>query len=166
MYIFDNFIKNTDLLEAINEDKDFNKPGYMWWPGWGTSWPDTVKKQIITTIWCGNPIIDIKDTIGFEYWVNTMESGQDKKIHFDKDEASKTLISPLIGCIYYPREEEFGGGFLEIYEEKEPTRIKAKFNRLIIFDVGRIPHAVSTVTGGTRTSMAINLWNKKPSHLN
>ena len=89
-----------------------------------------------------------------------------KKIHFDKDEASKTLISPIIGCIYYPKKEEFNGGFLEIYEEKEPTRIKAKFNRLIIFDVGKIPHAVSTVTGGTRTSMAINLWNKKPSHLN
>ena len=133
MYIFDNFIKNTELLKSIDEDISFNDSGYMWWPGWSKSFPDTLKKQIITQIWCGNPIIDVDDSIGFEYWVNTMESGQDKKIHFDKDEASKTLISPIIGCIYYPKEEEFGGGFLEIYEDQEPTRIKAKFNSCLLY---------------------------------
>jgi len=45
--------------------------------------------------------------------------------------------------------------------EDEPEIIKAKFNRLIIFDASKL-HGVSKVTKGRRRAIAINLWDKKP----
>lgn len=57
------------------------------------------------------------------------------------------------------------GGMLEIFSEgfdKEPERIYAKSNRLVIFDAGKVPHGVSTVTSGTRKAIVINLWEFIP----
>ena len=43
--------------------------------------------------------------------------------------------------------------------------IKPKFNRLIIFDAGKL-HAVQEVTQGTRKAIAINLWGVAPINSN
>jgi len=43
--------------------------------------------------------------------------------------------------------------------------IKPKFNRLIIFDAGKL-HAVQEVTKGTRKAIAINLWEVAPVSAN
>ena len=43
--------------------------------------------------------------------------------------------------------------------------IKPKFNRLIIFDAGKL-HAVQEVTQGTRKAIAINLWEIAPINSN
>lgn len=105
------------------------------------------------------------------------------KLHFDKDEdywkEHKTIIGPKIGTVFYPCKEinEMEGGMLYYWEnydstkltpegwltepEDEPEIIKAKFNRLIIFDASKL-HGVSKVTKGRRRAIAINLWDKKP----
>ena len=67
----------------------------------------------------------------------------------------------MMGTIYYPVEHSFNGGFLEIYSngtDKDPERIDAKFNRLIIFDAGEHLHRVTQVSNGVRYAIAINLW--------
>ena len=43
--------------------------------------------------------------------------------------------------------------------------IKPKYNRLIIFDAGKL-HAVQEVTKGVRKAVAINLWSEFPSNVN
>lgn len=105
------------------------------------------------------------------------------KPHFDKDEdhwhETKEVIGPKIGTVFYPCREvdEMEGGLLHywgdygadmmtedhmlIYPPNPPEIIKAKFNRLIIFDASNL-HAVSKVTYGRRRAIAINLWDKKP----
>lgn len=105
------------------------------------------------------------------------------KPHFDKDEdhwhETKEVIGPKIGTVFYPCREvdEMEGGLLHywgdygadmmtedhmlIYPPNPPEIIKAKFNRLIIFDASKL-HAVSKVTYGRRRAIAINLWDKKP----
>ena len=92
---------------------------------------------------------------------------------------TKQVLGPKIGTVFYPcREiEEMEGGDLWywdyygadmmtpdhmlVYPEKNPEVIKAKFNRLIIFDASKL-HAVTKVTKGRRRAIAINLWDKKP----
>ena len=108
------------------------------------------------------------------------------KPHFDKDEdhwhETKEVIGPKIGTVFYPCREvdEMEGGLLHywgdygadmmtednmlIYPPNPPEIIKAKFNRLIIFDASNL-HAVSKVTYGRRRAIAINLWDKKPLEL-
>lgn len=105
------------------------------------------------------------------------------KPHFDKDEVhfknTKEVIGPKMGTVFYPcREiEDMEGGDLWLwdyydsgfmtennmltYPQENPEIIKAKFNRLIIFDASKL-HAVSKVTRGRRRAIAINLWDKKP----
>jgi len=105
------------------------------------------------------------------------------KPHFDKDEDHwqefKEVIGPKMGTVFYPCREvdEMEGGLLNywgdygadlmdedhmlIYPPNPPEIIKAKFNRLIIFDASKL-HAVSKVTKGRRRAIAINLWDKKP----
>ena len=91
---------------------------------------------------------------------------------FDKDEKvyqdHNKIVSPLVGCIYYPFDNHIEGGYLEIYpkgKNKEPERLVPKFNRLVVFDTGSCEHGVSIVNQGTRISVAINLWTKIPSGL-
>ena len=75
------------------------------------------------------------------------------------------VIKPVIGTVYYPVEHEFDGGFLEIHtsgRDKEPERIAAKYNRLVILDAGEHLHRVTEVTNGTRFAIAVNLWQTEP----
>lgn len=176
--VIDNFIKDQDLLNRISNDNSFfTDPGnYYWWDGWWNSEANTLKKELIQYIWADNcPISQIFNISGFEYWTGVQSadpnSGFENNLimHKDKDEAywDKTgeIVSPMIGTIYYPEQEEFTGGMLEIYtngQNEEPERIYAKSNRLIIFDAGTVFHRVDTVTSGTRKAIAINLWEGTP----
>ena len=52
MIVIDDFIKDQELINAVEADKDFFGPNgnYMWWDGWWNSPADTLKKQIIKII--------------------------------------------------------------------------------------------------------------------
>lgn len=174
----DNFIKDPELLKEIREDLTFfSDPGvYYYWKGWWDSPDNTTKKRLIKHIWGENcPIKGTFEIDGFEYWTGIQssrpESGFSNNLeaHFDKDEAwfqeTKELQTPLIGTVYYPEQDNFDGGMLEIYTnglDSDPERIYAKSNRLIIFDAGTVPHRVDIVTKGTRKAIAINLWSFEP----
>ena len=177
----DNFVKDESLLEEIKKDKlFFANPGeYYFWNGW---WNETIvevpttKQRLIEYIWGEHcPINEVFNVSGFEYWTGIQtanpELGHKNNlgIHFDKDEAwfQKTgeIKSPVIGTVYYPDVEDFEGGDLAIYTDgtdKSPEIIKAKPNRLIIFDAGNVPHEVLEVIKGTRHAIAINLWSEFP----
>ena len=74
-------------------------------------------------------------------------------------------LTPIMGCVYYPSGWDFEGGDLAIYTDgtdKDPEIIKAKSNRLIIFNPGQVAHCVLPVTSGRRAAIAINLWDKEP----
>ena len=80
--------------------------------------------------------------------------------------ATGELSTPDIGTVYYPEQDLFEGGMLEIYShgpDKDPERIYARPNRLVIFDAGKYYHRVSNVTSGVRKAIAINLWSTEPT---
>lgn len=174
----DNFVKDQKLLNDIASDPTFfSDPGiYYWWNGWWNSEARTVKQRLIDYIWADNcPITSKFSLMGFEYWtgIQTANSGtgynNNLGNHYDKDEElyaqTGQIVTPIIGTVYYPEQEEFEGGMLEIYTEgldKAPEVVYAKPNRLIIFDAGKYVHAVSPVTRGTRKAIAINLWQHEP----
>lgn len=176
--VIDNFIKDQDLLNRISADKSFfADPGnYYWYPGWWAEEANTLKKELIQYIWGDQcPLSKSYDISGFEYWTG-IQSATDSNfnnqlgMHIDKDEThfknTGEFISPVIGTIYYPEQELFEGGMLEIYTNginEAPERVYAKPNRLIIFDAGNINHRVDAVTKGTRKAIAINLWDAPPT---
>lgn len=178
--VIDDFLNETLLNKIKNDPTFFSEPGqYKWWGGW---WNDelshtpTIKQNLIKDIWGDNcPINKIYDIKGFEYWTGIQTA--DPKLghknvlgpHYDKDEAlfKKTgeIVTPVIGTVYYPGIEEFEGGELAVYSDgadKTPEIIKAKPNRLIIFQAGQHVHEVRPVTKGTRHAIAINLWTDVP----
>lgn len=175
--VFDNFIKDEQLLEDISNDLTFfQNPGiYYWWDGWWSSPSNTIKKRLTEYIWGLNcPIKTSYSVSGFEYWTGVQSAPKVQDgfkdnliLHYDKDEAlfEKTgeIVRPLIGCVYYPPGSDFDGGDLEIYtvEGESPEVLKTLPNRLIIFDAGYVLHRVNTVTRGTRRAIAINLWGEE-----
>lgn len=176
MIVIDNFIKDPAFLKQLEENKKqlfSDNGGYYWWDGWWNSPDDTIKKQLISYIWRDYPLYPSVALDGFEYW--TGQYGEGKGItalnmHLDKDEelwkSKSELSSPIIGTVFYPVEMDIEGGYLEIFSngaEKQPERIQAKHNRLIIFDAGGTHHRVTEVTKGTRSAIAINLWDTKPT---
>ena len=174
----DNFIKDQEMLKTIKGDSKFFKdPGiYYYWDGWWNSPANTVKKKLIEYIWGNNcPISQTFEISGFEYWTGIQTANpnlgfkDNLVLHRDKDEAwfEKTgkYAAPVIGTVYYPEQDDFEGGMLEIYtngSDQAPERIYAKPNRLIIFDAGNVDHRVDVVTKGTRKAIAINLWSNEP----
>lgn len=176
--VFDNFL-NEELLNKIKNDKTFfQDPGiYYYWKGWWSDEPqNTLKKDLIDAIWSDAcPISENFDINGFEYWTGIQTANTElghKNVlgtHYDKDEAwfEKTgeIVTPVIGTVFYPGIEEWEGGDLAVYTDgidKSPEIIKAKPNRLIIFQAGQHVHEVLPVTKGTRHAIAINLWASEP----
>lgn len=176
MIVIDDFIKDQEFLNRLERDETFfETKGYFWWYGWWNSPANTLKKELIEYIWGErSPHVPI-NCVGFEYWtgVYSQEDERDElKMHFDKDEylwdTERTLVTPVIGTVYYPRDHDIDGGYLEIFskgQDNEPERIEAKYNRLVIFPAGEYPHRVTKVTRGTRYAIAINLWDTEPSGL-
>lgn len=178
--VFDNFIKDENLLNEIQQNWShiFREHGvYKWWGGWWNTEANNTTKKIIQYVWgdhcpiSGSFVID-----GFEYWTghqsaSSVDDGWDDvlELHFDKDEAwfQKTgeVVSPVIGSVYYPPGQDFDGGDLAIYtggQDSTPEIVKAKPNRFIIFQAGQDLHTVQQVTRGTRNAIAINLWENEP----
>lgn len=175
--VFDNFIKDQQLLDEIAaENTFFNDPGiYKYWRGWWTTAPKNVKQKLIQYIWQTELPIHISAEIhGFEYWTGVQSAENSNHydhlvLHLDDDvnyrEKTGNRMFPFLGCVYYPAGSEFEGGDLAIYTdglEKTPELIKAKSNRLVIFNPGEVVHCVQTVTKGTRRAIAINLWEIEP----
>lgn len=176
MIIIDDFVKDSRLLKEIDNNKKhfFSDNGnYYWWEGWWSSPPNSLKKRLINYLWADNSPYPSVTIGGFEYWTGQFgpDAGSDYlNMHVDKDEAlwkeTGEISSPIIGTVFYPVPMDIEGGYLEIFthgEDKEPERIEAKFNRLIIFDAGGTHHRVSKVTKGLRSAIAVNLWAEKPS---
>lgn len=176
--VFDNFIEDPDLLKEIQEDQTFfNDPGvYYWWNAWFNTPADTLKKRLIEYIWKDNcPVRKSFNIAGFEYWTGIQTADTESRFknnlgnHYDKDEAwfKKTgeIVTPVIGTVYYPAGQDFVGGDLAVYtdgSDNPPEIVKAKPNRLIIFQAGQDVHEVLPVTEGTRHAIAINLWAEEP----
>ena len=176
MIVIDDFIKDQQLLNDLKNDTTFfNTKGYMWWDGWWNSPANTIKKRLIQYIWGENSPYPSVNVEGFEYWIGVYSSTEERDelpFHFDKDEywynQTKEIVTPVIGTVFYPWENDIDGGYLEIYphgQDGEPERLEPKYNRLVIFPAGAHPHRVTKVTRGTRRAIAINLWDKVPSGL-
>ena len=185
MIIIDNFIEDKNLLTKIAFDGEFWKPGYHWWGGWWNEDSQTTRHELISYIWRENcPIKDNIEIQGFEHWVGSYTAGENVienfgerlhlKHHFDKDEKhwrnTGEVITPTLGTVFYPdpATDETEGGYLQLWDTYniDPyvpyELIRPKFNRLIVFDAGKL-HAVQEVTKGTRKAIAINLWAQAPS---
>ena len=183
--VFDNFIKDQSVLDEIKNEKTFfDNPGvYKYWKGWWTKEPCNIKQKLARYIFADNFPLDLKLEIdGFEYWTGLQEAlGNHKddikfkdnlEMHFDDDvnyrkqkDYDGIPLRPVLGCVYYPEGFSFEGGDLAIYtdgEDKSPEIIKAKENRLVIFNPGQVAHCVLPVTSGRRGAIAINLWKNEP----
>ena len=178
MIVIDNFIKDRALLNEIDNDDTFFGPNgnFMWWDGWWNSTANTCKKRLIEYLWrYHSPAPSYNNISGFEYWTGVYGDGfpnTDLGWHFDKDEElwkrtggkdGGELVLPEVGTVYYPKDTEFEGGYLEIERANgEVERIEPKYNRLVIFDAGGVRHRVTSVKNGVRYAIAINLWSKVP----
>jgi hypothetical protein len=176
--VFDNFLDENLLNEIKNDPTFFQDPGvyYYWGAPWNGEPANTLKKRLIEKIWLtGSPLSISYQINGFEYWTGIQTANPElghKNVlgtHYDKDEAwfAKTgeIVTPVIGTVFYPGIEEFEGGDLAVYTDgldKSPEIVKAKPNRLIIFQAGQDVHEVLPVTKGTRHAIAINLWQGVP----
>jgi hypothetical protein len=122
-------------------------------------WTDIIQKMY------GHLPLEVKDKIkGFEYWGNQIAGYDSLPWHQDKDEhvfaSSGETVSPNIGFVYYPYEDLFTGGYLEVAvndDFDEIERIQPKFNRLIMFDPSQY-HRVSRVHTGSRRAFIVNVW--------
>ena len=176
--VFDDFIKDEQLLKDIAEDKTFfQDPGvYYYWKGWWNSEAKSVKQRLIEYVWRYNyPLSNGYDIDGIEYWTGVQEADPNGRfrdyleMHYDDDveyrAATGETMRPAIGCVYYPIGSEFTGGELNVYtdgEDKTPETILCRPNRLIIFDAGYVPHRVDKVLTGTRKALAFNIWDQEP----
>ena len=103
---------------------------------------------------------------------------------FISNKEDKKLVHPIISFVYWPINDHFEGGYLEISSIKQSEinldifnspdsilsfvskfkndyeRIEAKYNRLVIFDSSYI-HRVTEVTQGIRWTFTFDIWNKK-----
>lgn len=176
--VFDDFIKDEQLLQDIaNDTTFFQDPGvYYYWKGWWNTPASTVKQRIIDYVWRTNhPLNEVRTIDGFEYWTGVQEADPNGRfrdyleMHYDDDvayrQATGDRMSPVIGCVYYPIGSEFTGGALNVFTDGEhnpPEVILCRPNRLIIFDAGHVPHRVDKVLTGTRRALAFNLWGHEP----
>lgn len=190
MIIIDDFVQDKRLLTKIALDNRFYNEGYHWWGGWWGEPISSIRHELITYIWRDNcPLKESFEIQGFEHWVGVYQPEDGKvtenfgfkhhlKHHFDKDEKvwdeTGKVVRPKIGTVYYPNPviDDSEGGYLQLWDthESDPTGIpyeliRPKFNRLIIFDAGKL-HAIQEVTKGIRHAIAINLWSQSPADVN
>jgi len=206
MIILDNFLKK-DLYSKMLEDSNFYPESmgdtdqiatelnsyhyeqascyapYMFWDGWWRSPANTLKKQIIQSVWGSRLDYQHDDILGFEYWTRTYRSGQFLATHVDEDtflySRDKVFTGPINGAILYGCDNK-DGGFLEIHKHtlidgsyealekdsikispiEERERIAYKGNRLIIMDGGHNVHNTTPPKSGIRQVLATNVWHK------
>jgi hypothetical protein len=99
---------------------------------------------------------DLTAMVGSEYWAH---SGTRPDWHVDKDEALQhttgEVAHPLCSIVYYADVDVVGGEFCT-----ESITVKPVTNRMVVFAPG-VYHGVEAYTG-TRMSVAVNPWDKKP----
>lgn len=99
---------------------------------------------------------DLSDMIGSEYWAHY---GTRPDWHVDKDEKlyemSGNTEYPICSVVYYADIDVVGGNFVT-----ETMSVQPVTNRMIVFSPGLV-HGVEKFTG-TRLSVAVNPWAKKP----
>jgi hypothetical protein len=186
MIIIDDFVKDKRLLTKISHDPFFWSKGFHWWDGWWNTPIKSMRHELIDYIYRQHPMVNDINISGFEHWVGIYSANDGKaqeswvvpgggkyhlEPHIDKDEGlySETgeLSTPTIGTVFYPDPaiDESEGGYLQIWNTHENNSnhpyelIQPKFNRLVIFDAGKL-HAVQEVTKGVRKAIAINLWEQ------
>lgn len=136
MIIIDDFIKDYDFLNKIENDEEFWQFGYQWYDGWWNKEVSSLREELIYKIWGPNSPHDSISTAGFEHWVGDYSSEGERhemfgkewalKLHFDKDEEiyheEKRIVGPIIGTVFYPCREidEIEGGLLTIWENFTP----------------------------------------------
>jgi hypothetical protein len=172
-------------LNSYHYEKSTCFAPYMFWDGWWRSPTNTLKKQVIQTIWKDNLSWPVEDILGFEYWTRTYLPGQYLDIHVDEDtflySEQKIFKGPIYGCVYYAAENNDGGflevhqksltdGLLEVLEkenikeyispEEKRDKVKYKGNRLVFFDSGHIIHNTTPAKSGIRQVMVVNVWHK------
>ena len=187
--VFEDFIKDQSLMDEIKNDQTFfSDPGkYKYWKGWWAKDSVNIYQKLTEYIFKKNFPLNMGaiNIDGFEYWTGIQEATgnhkdgikfQDKlEMHLDDDVAYRmkrpdykwdgVRLTPIMGCVYYPEGFTFEGGELAVYTDgtdKDPEIIKAKANRLIIFNPGQVAHCVLPVKSGRRGAIAINLWDKEP----
>ncbi len=193
MIIIDDFIKDYDLLERIENDEDFWKKGYRWYDGWWKDGIQDIRHELIHAIWGPKSPMPNVRIRGFEHWVGDYTSADNDerfgrkwglKPHFDKDEElwseTKKVIGPIIGTVFYPCREidEMEGGYLEYYENYPPSRTREDGTiewpeekpelikpkwNRLIIFQAANLHAVTEIVSGRRRAIAINLWGHKPT---
>ena len=149
---------NAPTAQAITDDYIIHKKStdIIWCD---TSYHDISKSTAPVSVLLNLAFknFNISHMIGFEYWAH-YNSGANW--HFDKDEVelqtTGQLHLPLCGIVYYPLIENLDGGCFVTHHE----RIKPKTNRAIIFS-SNLEHMVEPFSG-TRLSVSINPWNRKP----
>jgi len=99
---------------------------------------------------------DLSDMVGSEYWAHY---GTRPDWHVDKDEKlfamSGNIECPICSIVYYADIDVIGGNFVT-----ETISVQPVTNRMIVFSPGMV-HGVEKYTG-TRLSVAVNPWVKKP----
>lgn len=176
--VFDDFIKDQELLKAIeSEGENFYVPtgSYRYWKGWWTKPASNTKQRLAEYIWKTEyPLQHTLEADGFEYWTGLQSAEIEGRrnyleLHFDDDvtyrQETGERMFPVLGCVYYPPGFDFKGGDLHIYtdgENNSPEIIKTRGNRLVIFNPGEVVHGVDEVTEGTRGAIAINVWDQEP----
>lgn len=209
LYVFDNAV-SSELYDKVSNDIDFFPSvmdgenigetnnyyhsqesscyaPYMFWDGWWSSPPNTLRKKVIQEIWDkpGRIPFPLHQVKGFEYWVRTFSPGQYLRVHVDEDTflyaKENVYNAPSLGCVWYGTTEASGGGFLELHESslspgglnslernvidpllspiERRERIAYKPNRVVIFDAGKRLHEATEFTSGFREVMVINVWH-------
>jgi hypothetical protein len=193
MIVIDNFIQDEDLLNRIQDDEFFWKPGYNWYNGWWEVGINNIRHELIHAIWGPDSPHPSIQTGGFEHWIGDYNETNvhemcglewSLKLHFDKDEdkwhESKQIVGPKIGTVFYPAREidEMEGGELWFWEKFPPERAnddgtiflppeQAEIIKpkfnRLIIFDAKCLHGVAKITKGRRRAIAINLWDSPPT---
>jgi len=172
MLLLDGFIREGSGISQKLEDPDawsslprdtawLSMEDYNNRRNWNV-WTDIIQKMYKKIDWvCYATGAKIK---GFEYWGNQIAGYDSLPWHQDKDEhvfsSLGSTVSPNIGFVYYPYDDIFTGGYLEVAvndDFDEIERLQPKFNRLIMFDPSQY-HRVSRVHTGSRRAFIVNVW--------
>lgn len=193
MIIIDNFIQDEDLLNRIQNDEEFWKPGYSWYDGWWKEGVTTLRHELIKAIWGEDSPHASIQVGGFEHWTGDLDETSvhevlglewSLKLHFDKDESkwqeTKEIIGPKVGTVFYPAREidEMEGGELwywesfppelanddgTIYLPPEQAEIIKPKFNRLIIFDAKCLHGVARIKKGRRRAIAINLWDEAPT---
>jgi hypothetical protein len=173
MIIIDDFLKDKELLERCRSKEAWNilarkaevqsENMKVYDLVHGT--PATVWEEIIELIY-NDSRLELKKfkPKTAEFWGNVLSRTNQLDWHKDKNERllveKNIMVHPQIGVIWYPKEHEIVGGYLEIDRKdyaQSFERIQPVPNRIIVFNPSTF-HRVSKILSGTRYGFQLNLW--------